>query len=276
MLDCRAKPLLATFRILNVSKDRMSDLEFIQSLAREAGRIQFSRLNSALGIERKVQETNLVTEVDRAIDDLLVTALRGNFPGHAIVSEEGDWQRSTADDVWYVDPLDGTTNYAHAYPVFAVSIARSHLGKVVLGVVYDVSRDELFCVERGAGAFVNGVRLRVSQTAMVARALLSTGFPYDRATNPDNNLEQFARVSRSAQGVRRGGAAALDLAYVAAGRLDGHWERGLGPWDCAAGSLMVEEAGGHLSTDRGGAWSPLSVWTVATNSLIHKELLSLI
>ena len=254
----------------------MSDLEFIQSLAREAGRIQLSRLNSALTIERKVQDTNLVTEVDRAIDDLLVSALRGNFPGHAIVSEEGDLKRTDADDVWYVDPLDGTTNYAHAYPIFAVSIARGYRGRIVLGVVYDASRDELFSAERGAGAFVNGVPLRVSQTALLGRALLSTGFPYDRATNPNNNFDQFARISRRAQGVRRGGAAALDIAYVAAGRLDGHWERGLGPWDCAAASLLVEEAGGRITTNDNEPWTPFSLWTLATNGKIHNELLTLV
>jgi myo-inositol-1(or 4)-monophosphatase len=254
----------------------MSDLEFIQSLAREAGRIQLSRLNSALTIERKGQATNLVTEVDRAIDDLLVSALRGNFPGHAIVSEEGDLDSTLADDVWYVDPLDGTTNYAHAYPVFAVSIARGHRGRIVLGVVYDASRDELFSAERGAGAFVNGVPLRVSQTHLLGRALLSTGFPYDRATNPNNNFEQFARISRRAQGVRRGGAAALDIAYVAAGRLDGHWERGLGPWDCAAASLLVEEAGGRITTNGNEPWTPFSLWTLATNGNIHNDLLGLI
>jgi myo-inositol-1(or 4)-monophosphatase len=254
----------------------MTDLEFLQSLAREAGLIQMSKLNSALTIERKIQETNLITEVDRAIDDLLVTRLRARFPGHAFVSEEGDVRGSNADDVWYVDPLDGTTNYAHAYPVFAVSIARSHLGRIVLGVVYDASRGELFSAERGAGAFVDGVRLRVSETDTLAQALLSTGFPYDRATNPDNNFAQFARVTKQAQGVRRGGAAALDMAYVAAGRLDGHWERGLGPWDCAAASILIEEAGGRLSTNAGGPWSPLSPWTVATNGMIHDELLSLL
>ena len=254
----------------------MSELELIQSLAREAGRIQLSRLNTALSIERKAQATNLVTEVDRAIDDLLVSALRGNFPGHAIVSEEGDLERTRADDVWYVDPLDGTTNYAHAYPVFAVSIARGYLGQIVLGVVYDPSRDELFSAERGAGAFVNGVPLRVSQTDMLGRALLSTGFPYDRATNQNNNFAQFARMSRRAQGVRRGGAAALDIAYVAAGRLDGHWERGLGPWDCAAASLLVEEAGGRVTTNDHEPWTPFSHWTLATNGKIHNELLSVI
>lgn len=252
----------------------MSPLEFVTSLAREAGRFQLSRLHSALTIERKVQDTNLITEVDRHIDDLIVGALRQQFGAQAIVSEEGNVISSGTDDVWYVDPLDGTTNYAHAYPIFAVSIALSHHGQVALGVVYDANRDELFCAERGAGAFVNGERLRVSTTAALQRALVSTGFPYDRTTNPDNNFAQFARISRRAQGVRRGGSAAMDMAYVAAGRLDGHWERGLGPWDCAAASLLIEEAGGRITGLQGEAWSPLSQWTVATNGTIHGELLN--
>jgi myo-inositol-1(or 4)-monophosphatase len=252
----------------------MSDLEFVAALAREAGRIQRSRLNSVLTIERKVQATNLVTEVDKQIDLMVVDALRRQFATSAIVSEEGDLLGSDAADVWFVDPLDGTTNYAHGYPVFAVSIARSLHGQVVLGVVYDSTRDELFSAERGTGAFVGAQRIRASQTATLSDSLISTGFPYDRAANPDNNSGQFARICRRAQSVRRGGSAALDMAYVAAGRLDGHWERGLGPWDCAASSLLIEEAGGRLSGLRGTPWSPTSVWTVASNGLIHDELLA--
>lgn len=254
----------------------MSDLVLIQQLAREAGRIQRSRLSGARTVELKGQATNLVTEVDRAIDALMVSELRRSFPGHAIISEEGELAPGPADDLWFVDPLDGTTNYTHAYPVFAVSLAHSHHGRIVLGVVYDVSRNELFSAERGAGAFVNGVPLRVSQTSALAGALLSTGFPYDRATSPENNFAQFARVSRRAQGVRRCGAAALDLAYVAAGRLDGHWERGLGSWDCAAGSLLVEEAGGLVTSTGPEPWTPFSRWTVATNGRVHAELLGLL
>ena len=145
---------------------------------------------------------------------------------------------------------------------------------MVLGVVYHASCDELFSAERGAGAFLNGKRLRVSTTAALNRALVSTGFPYDRVTNPDNNFRQFASVTRRAQSVRRGGSAALDLAYVAAGRLDGHWERGLGPWDAAAAALLVAEAGGRLSGLHHELWSPTSPWTIATNGLIHDELLA--
>ncbi len=255
----------------------MSDLDFIEALAREAGRIQLSKLKSALTIERKVHDTNLVTEVDRAIDQLMVSELARKFPGHAVVSEEGELISSDADDVWYVDPLDGTTNYAHAYPIFAVSIALRRRREIVLGVVYHPTQDELFSGERGAGAFLNGKRLHVSQTAALDHALVSTGFPYDRVTNPQqNNLAQFARVTRRAQGVRRGGSAALDLAYVAAGRLDGHWERGLQPWDVAAGSLLVEEAGGRLSNLQNEPWSWTGAWIVATNGLIHEELLEVI
>ncbi len=263
----------------------MTDREFIESLAHEAGHIQLARLRSALTVERKGAETDLVTAVDRAIDQLIVSVLRQRFPAHAIVSEEGmpsplplsqsgrGVAEGRGEGVWYVDPLDGTTNYAHAYPVFAVSIGLWRGEEMALGVVYDASRDELFSGEHGAGAFLNGKRLRVSATAALGDALVSTGFPYDRATNPDNNFTQFANVTRQAQSVRRAGAAAIDLAHIAAGRLDGHWERGLGPWDCAAGSLLVIEAGGRLSALRNGPWSPTSTWTVATNGLIHDELL---
>ena len=254
----------------------MTDLEFIEYLAREAGRIQLSRLRSALTIERKVQATNLVTEVDRLIDRMLVEALRAHFGSPAIVSEEGDLMHSEAEEVWYVDPVDGTTNYAHSYPVFAVSIARSLYGRVVLGVVYDANRNELFSAERGRGATVDVRPLKVSRTASVRDALISTGFPYDRTANPDNNSDQFARVCIKAQSVRRGGAAALDLAHVAAGQTDGHWERALGPWDSAAGSLLIEEAGGRLSGLHNSTWSPASNWTVATNGAIHDELLAIL
>ncbi len=253
----------------------MSDsIAFIQSLAREAGALHLARFRQVERIERKEHATDLVTEVDRAVDDLIVNALRRQFPSHRIISEEGGARAHDADDVWFADPLDGTTNYAHAYPVFAVAIGWQQRGQMVLGVVYDAIRDELFSAERGAGAFVNHVRLRVAEIATLNRALVSTGFHYDRLVNPENNFAEFARVTRRAQSVRRGGAAALDLAYVAAGRLDAHWERGLAPWDCAAASLLVTEAGGRITERDASAWSPFSRWTVATNGMIHDELLA--
>jgi len=248
-------------------------MAFIQSLAREAGAMQRARFRQVERVEHKEHATDLVTEVDRAVDDLLVLALRRRFPSHQIVSEEGAARAAESDDVWFVDPLDGTTNYAHGYPVFAVAIGWQHHGQMALGVVYDAVREELFSAERDAGAYLNGQRLRVSEVATVNRALVSTGFHYDRVVNPENNFAEFARVTRRAQSVRRGGAAALDMAYVAAGRLDGHWERGLAPWDCAAAALLVAEAGGRLSERDGAAWAPNSRWTVATNSAIHAELL---
>jgi myo-inositol-1(or 4)-monophosphatase len=252
----------------------MSDLDSLMALAREAGRIQRERLGGAWTVEHKVQAINLVTAVDREIDALLVGELRSRFGAAVIVSEEGDHRGAESGDVWLVDPLDGTTNYAHGYPVFAVSIARRVNGEMTLGVVYDANRDEMFSAERGAGAYLNGRRLRVSATADLRHALISTGFPYDRAANPDNNSEQFRRVSRRAQAVRRPGAAALDLAYVAAGRQDAHWERGLGPWDGAAAALLIEEAGGVITPmDGAGRWTPWTLWTVASNGLIHAELL---
>lgn len=253
-----------------------SPLDCAIQLAREAGRIQRARLNTHLTIESKGgEDINLVTEVDHAIDAMLVAAIRRQFPSHAIVSEEGQIVLATAnDDVWYVDPLDGTVNYAHGYPVFAVSIAYWRKGQPVAGVVYDANHDELFTAERGAGAFANGTRLRVSQTDTLSHALIATGFPYDRVTNPDNNYAQFARVVQRAQSVRRMGAAAIDLAQVAQGKLDGHWERALGVWDCAAAALMILEAGGRLSGLHGEVWKPGDTWLVATNGLIHDELVA--
>jgi len=249
-------------------------IAFIQSLAREAGAIQRAHWRQVERIERKEHATDLVTEVDRAVDALIVSALRKQFPSHRIISEEGTARATEADDVWFADPLDGTTNYAHGYPVFAVAIGWQQRGQMVLGVVYDPMRDEMFSAERGAGAFVNDVRLHVSEIGTLNRALVSTGFHYDRVVNPEKNFAEFARVTRRAQSVRRGGAAALDLAYVAAGRLDAHWERGLAPWDCAAASLLIEEAGGRISERDASAWPPFSRWMVATNGMIHEELLA--
>ncbi len=254
--------------------DGYTALDFIISLAREAGAVQREHFRQVEHVERKAHATDLVTEVDRAIDDLIVQALRWEYPAHVVVSEEGSAREVDAEDIWFVDPLDGTTNYAHGYPTYAVSIAWQHRGQLALGVVYDAMREEIFSVERGAGAFANGQRLRVSSVATLKRALVSTGFHYDRAVNPDNNFREFARVTRRAQSVRRGGAAALDLAYVAAGRLDAHWERGLAPWDCAAGALLVAEAGGRLSGRGAAPWTPGSRWLVATNGAIHEELLA--
>ncbi|GAB4276855.1 MAG: inositol monophosphatase family protein [Deferrisomatales bacterium] len=216
---------------------------------------------------------DLVTEADLACEAAIRQVLARRAPGTAVLGEEEGASGDGADR-WVVDPLDGTTNYAHGYPVFCVSIAWEEEGVARLGVVYDPLRDELFTAQAGRGARLNGETIRVSAAARLAEALLATGFPYDRRTNPRTNYEAFCRLTHLTQGVRRGGSAALDLAYVAAGRLDGFWEPGLRPWDTAAGALLVAEAGGRVSGFRGQPFDPYRDEVVATNGALHGALLA--
>ena len=220
-------------------KPALSNLE---RLARQAGELLH------LGYEHEHQVDykdviDLVTEVDRQSEAFILGEIQRLFPGHQIVSEEIGLVPGRQVDQWYVDPLDGTTNYAHGIPIFTVSIAYARNGVVTLGVVYDPMRDELFAAERGQGAWCNGRRLQVSRVTEFQRSLLVTGFPYDAWSTPQNNLEYFGRFTRMTKGVRRLGSAALDLCYVAAGRFDGFWELSLKPWDMAAGGLIAAEAG---------------------------------
>jgi myo-inositol-1(or 4)-monophosphatase len=221
----------------------LSDLE---RLARESGEI----LRLGYGHEHQVDYKDvidLVTEVDRKSESYLLSEIQRFFPGHRIVSEEIGLVPGRLGDQWYVDPLDGTVNYAHAIPIFCVSIAYARDGDVILGVVYDPMRDELFAAERGQGAWCNGRRLRCSQVNEIKRSLLVTGFPYDSWTTEHDNLDNFGRFARVTQGVRRLGSAALDLCYIAAGRFDGYWELSLKPWDLAAGALIASEAGAMVT-----------------------------
>jgi myo-inositol-1(or 4)-monophosphatase len=214
----------------------------LERLARRAGEL----LRLAYEHEHQVDYKgviDLVTEVDRQSETFLLGEIQRLFPGHQIVSEEIGLVPGREADQWYVDPLDGTVNYAHGIPIFTVSIAYARRGVVTLGVVYDPMRDELFAAERGQGAWCNGRRLKVSHVTEFQRSLLVTGFPYDAWSTPQNNLEYFGRFARMTQGVRRLGSAALDLCYVAAGRFDGYWELSLNPWDIAAGGLIAAEAG---------------------------------
>ena len=249
--------------------------EFIQtgtSAALEAGALLRERFNTRFSVERK-GVINLVTEVDVAAEKLIVSRIRGAFPDHAILAEEGHGGVEGGGSVrWIIDPLDGTTNYAHGYPVFSVSIGLEIDGEVEWGAVYDPTRNELFTARRGAGAWLNGAPLRVSETAALDGSLLATGFPYDIRTGPRKNLAEFSAFAVRTHGVRRGGSAALDLCYVAAGRLDGFWEHGLHPWDCAAGYLAVREAGGTVTDYSGNHGSIYASETLASNGRIHEEM----
>jgi myo-inositol-1(or 4)-monophosphatase len=219
---------------------------------------------------------DLVTTVDREAEGLILETIRDAFPAHGMVAEESPPTAGREDYRWYVDPLDGTTNFAHGFPQFAVSIALEHSGEVILGVVHDPLRAETFVASRGAGARLNGRAIGVSDVATLERSLVGSGFPYDVRERLDFYEEFWREALRRAQGVRRVGSAALDLCYVASGRLDAFWEWNLHAWDVAAGCLIVEEAGGRVS-DLGGAPHRLTGGqTAASNGHVHGELLGMI
>ncbi len=243
--------------------------------AKEAGAILREGLEQARVIEYKGVK-NIVTDMDRRSEEVIAALVQRELPGHSLVSEEGTRLQGDSGYRWFVDPLDGTTNYAHGYPCFSVSIGVERDGEVIYGVVYDPNLEELFTAERNAGAFLNGKRLRVSAISRLSDALLATGFPPDVATAEESNLDHFANFMKRAQAVRRPGSAALDLCYVAAGRFDGFWELRLSPWDVAAGSLMVTEAGGRVTDLRGQPLRLSKPQIVASNGLLHEEMLRIL
>lgn len=248
---------------------------FAVNTARKAGRLLKENLGHAGKVEFK-GTVDLVTEMDRKAEALIVDAIRDRFPDHGILTEESKARPSQSRFRWIIDPLDGTTNYAHGFPIFCVSIAFEDSNGVITGVVYNPMLDELFLAEKGAGAFLNGKPVRVSSTSSVERSLLATGFPYDLRVSRKNNLDHFSNFSLKAQAIRRAGAAALDLSYVACGRFDGFWEMKLSPWDVAAASLIVKEAGGVVTDFKGEAFSIYSPDCLASNGLIHREMLGII
>lgn len=249
------------------------------SVAREAALKTGALLRQSIGQAREISykgEINLVTEMDRRSERTVVEILRSAFPDHGVLAEEEAAFEGKASCRWIIDPLDGTTNYAHGYPNFAVSIALERSGEVIAGVVYDPMRDELFTAERGAGAALNGSPIRVSVADSLIRSLLATGFPYDRATSEKNNLDYFRALLMASQEVRRCGSAALDLCSVASGRLDGYWELKLHPWDVAAGALIVREAGGMVSNLSGTGFSIYDAEILASNGKIHQQMIDII
>jgi len=239
-------------------------------IAREAGALLAQLFKRPQEISYK-RPSDLVTEADRRSEELIVERLRSHFPKYAIVGEEGGGQKTDSDYCWYVDPLDGTTNFAHGFPVFCVTLALAYRDETVAGVVYDPARDELFTAERGEGAYLNHKRIHVSRAEHVAESLVATGFP-PFAANHDLNMELYFRFTQLSHGVRRAGSAALDLCSVAAGRFDGFWELKLNPWDKAAGSLLVTEAGGRVSDLAGGSFRLLGDEIFASNGLIHDQM----
>jgi myo-inositol-1(or 4)-monophosphatase len=251
-------------------------LELAVALAREAGALQRQRFGEPRDIQTKSTAIDLVTDVDRACDALIRERVRQQFPGDGLLTEEAAEAPGSSGWRWIVDPLDGTTNYTHGFPHFAVSIGVERDGRAALGTIYDPLRDELFHGMRGAGAFRNGRPMRVSLTEKLERSLLATGFPYTVHASPESNLEYFGRFIRRARAVRRAGSAALDLAYIACGRFDGFWELSLHPWDVTAGLLMIEEAGG-MHSDFDGSPTPTDASrVVASNGRVHAAMLEVL
>lgn len=243
--------------------------------ARAAGRIQRERLWSEYSVDFK-GEKNLVTEVDRLSEEVILRQLRAACPGCDVLAEESGALVSGSSLRWIIDPLDGTTNYAHGFPWFAVSIALEVSGVIHLGVVYHPMMDELFTCVRGQGAWLNGEKITVSTRQPLKNCLLATGFPYDRTHSNENNFDNFIQFQLAARAVRRAGAAALDLAYVAAGRLDGFWECKLNPWDVAAGKLLVEEAGGVVTNHAGEPYAISDHRILASNGRVHQDMLQIL
>jgi len=246
-------------------------LEAAKAAAREAGRLLRENVDKRGEIMFK-GAVDLVTHFDRKSQEMIFRRLSAAFPGHGFLAEEGLSLPGTSGCRWIIDPIDGTTNFAHTFPIFCVSIALEQKGEVVGGVVYDPMRDELFEAVRGRGAFLNGARVRVSDIPELGKALLATGFPYDVRTSSFNNVREFNAFIVRAQAVRRCGSAALDLCYVACGRFDGFWELKLKPWDVAAGALIIEEAGGRVSDFEGRTFDPFNQQALASNGLIHEEM----
>lgn len=244
-------------------------------IAREAGQLQVEKLAKGRTIEYKGR-FNIVTEVDKACEKLIVDFLRDRFPGHDILAEEGTDIDKNSEWLWIVDPLDGTVNYSHRYPLFSVSIALLNKGKPVVGVVYEPNRDELFVAERGGGALLNDQPIRVSKTKDVYSSLIATGFAYNVADVDRNNMNHFNHFIKSCHALRRDGVASTDLCYVACGRFDGFWELFLKAWDIAAASLIVQETGGRVSSFSGGPLDIFGDEIVASNGIIHEEMLGIL
>ncbi|MBN2547616.1 MAG: inositol monophosphatase [Anaerolineales bacterium] len=248
----------------------LADLE---ALARQAGQI----LRAGLGQRNSIYHKgviDLVTDVDRRSEAFLLGEIQRRFSGHRVVAEESGGLAGEDCCLWYIDPLDGTVNYAHGVPIFSVSLAYAEGGQVRLGVVYDPVQDECFSAALGEGAWLNGLPLQVSPAQELDQSLLVTGFPYDIRTHPENNLNHYAHFALISQGVRRLGSAALDLCYVAAGRFDGFWEIRLSPWDVAAGALIASQAGARVTDIRGQPdylKPPISI--LAANAAIHAQML---
>lgn len=247
-------------------------IEQVREIALGAGQIVIEKLSSGFAVERK-GSIDLVTDADLAAEKYIIGQITKLFPKHSICAEEGGTIEKAGEFIWFIDPIDGTTNFAHGFPYFSISLGLVKNNETILGLVYNPVSGECFLAERGSGAFLNDEQIKVSTETKLQNSLLLTGFPYDVATTEKNNLRAFNKATKATQGVRSLGSAALDLCQVACGRFEAFWELSLQPWDLAAGSLIVTEAGGKISNCDGGQFSVRGNEILASNGLIHDELI---
>ena len=245
-------------------------------ISKEAGELIRSKFNTDFSFEFKSNESDLVTEVDKASEKIIVDFIRKKYPGHGIITEESEGLKSRSEYNWVIDPLDGTVNFAHGLPLFAVSIGFQKSGVTIAGVVLDIMQNNIFSAEMGNGAYENSKKIFVNQNYNLRRALLVTGFPYDVRENPENALGKFVAFTRKARGIRRLGSAAIDFCYVANGVFDGFWEVHLKPWDMCAGKLIVEEAGGLVTDFDGSQINIFSKRILASNGKVHDAMIEIL
>lgn len=252
--------------------------DFIQ-IAEEACRISGEIQREGLKKNREIHfkgKINLVTDIDHACERAIVELVQGKFPDHDILAEEGSGKRLDSEYKWIIDPLDGTTNYAHGYPLFCTSIALEYQGEIVVGAVYDPNLDEMFLAEHSQGATLNGEKIQVSEVESLQKAMLCTGFAYNVHETENNNLNHFQNFLMNSQAVRRDGVAAIDLCYVAMGRYEGFWELNLFPWDVAAGVIILREAGGQATDFSGNPFQVYFKELLASNGKVHQEMLKIL
>lgn len=251
-------------------------LNKVIQIAREAGEIIREGHGKNFSIEFKTNSSNLVTEIDKKSEAAIINFIKKEFPGHSILAEESGTQKFDSEYLWVIDPLDGTTNFAHGLPIFSVSIGVMKKEEIICGVVYDVMMNQLFTVEKGSGAFCNDVKMYVNDNSNLAHSFLVTGFPYDIENNPDSAIERFGDFLVSSRAVRRLGSAAIDMCYVAKGVFDGFWEVSLNPWDVCAAILLIEEAGGKVTNFSGEEISIYSKQILATNGKVHDAMIEIL
>ena len=245
-------------------------------ISKEAGELIRTKFRTQIEVNYKSNETDLVTEVDKAAEKIILDFIRKKYPGHGILAEESGETKTNSEYKWVIDPIDGTTNFAHGLPIFSVSIGIQKNGETVIGVIYDVMQNIVYSCEKGSGAFANEMEISVSENETLGHGVLVTGFPYNISTNPEKALEKFVALTKSARGIRRLGSAAIDLCYVAKGVFDGFWEVYLHPWDMCAGMLLVEEAGGLVTDFQGNKIDIFSKKILASNGKIHKSILNVL